>query len=83
MTGVQTCALPIYLQPVPLIEFTVDRALTTLVVRHGEKSETYRAPDTTANFANEAAVSGQVVFAGYGISAPENARTDGQIVRTD
>ena len=60
-----------YLQPVPLIEFTVDRALTTLVVRHGDKSETYRAPDATANFANEVAVSGQVVFAGYGISAPE------------
>jgi hypothetical protein len=60
-----------YLQPVPLIEFTADRALTTLAVRHGDKSETYRAPDATANFANEVAVSGQVVFAGYGISAPE------------
>jgi hypothetical protein len=60
-----------YLQPVPLIEFTVDRALTSLVVRHGDKSETYRAPDATANFANETVVSGDVVFAGYGISAPE------------
>ena len=29
-----------YLQPVPIIEFTADRALTSLVVRHGDKSET-------------------------------------------
>src|SRR5436190_4108333 len=42
-----------YLQPVPIIEFTADRALTSLVVRHGDKSETYRAPDATAIFANE------------------------------
>ena len=27
-----------YLQPVPIIEFTADRALTSLVVRHGDKS---------------------------------------------
>ena len=60
-----------YLQPVPLIEFTADRALTSLVVRYGDTSQTYHAPDATANFANEVAVSGQVVFGGYGISAPE------------
>jgi hypothetical protein len=60
-----------YLQPVPIIEFTADRALTTLVLHHGGQSETFRAPDATANFANEISVSGQVVFAGYGITAPE------------
>jgi hypothetical protein len=60
-----------YLQPVPLIEFTADRGLTSLVVRHGDRSETYRAPDATAIFFNEVSVSGLVVFAGYGISAPE------------
>ena len=37
-----------YLQPVPIIEFTADRALTSLVVRHSDKSETYRAPSATA-----------------------------------
>ena len=60
-----------YLQPVPIVEFTGDRALTSLVVRHGDKSETYGAPDATAIFANEVTVSGPVVFTGYGISAPE------------
>ncbi len=60
-----------YLQTVPLIEFTADRELTSMVVRHGDKSATYRAPDATANFPNEITVNGPVVFAGYGISAPE------------
>jgi hypothetical protein len=60
-----------YLQPVPIIEFTADRALTSLVVRHGDKADTFHAPDATANFGNEITVSGPVVFSGYGISAPE------------
>ena len=60
-----------YLQPVPLIEFTADRALTSLTVHHGATSDTYHAPDATANFSNEVTLSGAVVFAGYGISAPE------------
>ena len=60
-----------YLQTVPLIEYTADRALTRLVLQHGGKSEAYHAPDATANFPNEITVNASVVFAGYGISAPE------------
>ena len=60
-----------YLQPVPLIEFTADRTLTSMDLRVGTGGITYHAPDATANFPNEVSVSGDVVFAGYGISAPE------------
>ena len=60
-----------YLQPVPLIEYTVDRTASTLSIEQAGKTDTYRAPDATVNFSNETAVSGPVVFAGYGISAPE------------
>src|SRR5438270_5681113 len=60
-----------YLQPVPLIEYTADRAATSLVVRHGDQTATFHAPDAIGNFSNESTVSGPVVFAGYGISAPE------------
>src|SRR5712672_2585906 len=60
-----------YLQPVPLIEFTADRAATSLVVRHGDNSATFHAPDAIGNFSNESTAGGPVVFAGYGISAPE------------
>lgn len=60
-----------YLQPVPLIEFQADRAGTALIVDHGGKGETFHAPDATGNFPNEVTVSGPVVFAGFGITAPE------------
>ncbi|HKE23861.1 MAG TPA: M28 family peptidase [Bryobacteraceae bacterium] len=60
-----------YLQLVPLIEFTPDRNLTTLTLLRGGQRESFHPPDAAASFANEVAVSGGVVFAGYGITAPE------------
>jgi hypothetical protein len=60
-----------FLQPVPLIEYQMDRAQTSLTLRHGGQSETFRAPDATGTFSNEATIAGPVVFAGFGISAPE------------
>jgi Peptidase family M28/PA domain len=60
-----------YLQPVPLIDFRPDRELTNLVLKHAGKQETYRGPDATASFPNDVTISGRVVFAGYGITAPE------------
>src|SRR5215467_4157274 len=57
-----------YLQPVPIVEYTADRGKSTLTVRAGGISETYRAPDAIGNFANETTISGDVVFAGYGIT---------------
>src|SRR5436305_7122863 len=45
-----------YLQPVPIIEHSADRAKTTLTVQIGGKNETYRAPDAIGNFANEVTV---------------------------
>src|SRR5437879_7019273 len=41
-----------YLQPVPIIEYTVDREKTSLMVEAGGKSETYHAPDAIGSFAN-------------------------------
>jgi hypothetical protein len=60
-----------YLQPVPLIEFSADRALTSLTLARDGRSEVFHAPDATASFAHEVTVSGHVVFAGFGITAPE------------
>jgi len=69
--GLKPAAGDSYLQPVPLIEFTSDRNLTTLTVTHGGKSETLRGADASAAFANEVSGSGPVVFAGFGVTAPE------------
>src|SRR5215471_8064738 len=60
-----------FLQPVPLIEFTVDRGATSLIVHHAGNTATWHAPDAIGNFANEGTAAGAVVFAGYGISAPD------------
>ena len=60
-----------YLQRVPLIEFTPDRELTTLTVTRGGDTETFRAPDVSSTYAHEIMGSGGVVFAGFGITAPE------------
>jgi hypothetical protein len=60
-----------YRQTVPLIEYTMDRQRTTLTIQAGGKTQVYHAPDASGNFANEVTVRGAVVFAGYGITAPE------------
>jgi hypothetical protein len=60
-----------FLQPVPLIEYQADRTQTSLVVQHGGQSETFHAPDAIGNFPTETTVAGPLVFAGFGISAPE------------
>jgi hypothetical protein len=70
--GLKPAAGDSFLQPVPLIEFTADRQLTSLaIVRNGQPAESFRAPDATSNFPHDTAMSGEVVFAGYGITAPE------------
>ena len=60
-----------YLQPVPIVEYTVDRAQTSLSVTAGGKTQNYRAPDAIGNFSNETTLAAPVVFAGYGITAPD------------
>jgi len=45
-----------YLQPVPLIEFSADRALTSLTLACDGHSEVFHAPDATATFAHEITV---------------------------
>ncbi len=69
--GLKPAAGDSYLQPVPLIEFTPDRELTSLTVTHDGKVKAFRAPDLTSTFAHEISGSGATVFAGFGITAPE------------
>lgn len=60
-----------YLQRVPLIEYRVDRSETRLVVERGGQSVPFLPPDATANFPADIDLSAPVVFAGFGITAPE------------
>ncbi len=69
--GLKPAAGDSYLQPVPLVEYQMDRAETSLTLRRGGQAETFHAPEATGTFSNETTVTAPVVFAGYGISAPE------------
>jgi PA domain len=69
--GLKPLAGDSYLQPVPLVEYRPDRQLSGLIVRRGAKEETFHAPDATGNYPNDGVVKGKVVFAGFGITAPE------------
>ncbi len=69
--GLKAGAGSSYLQPVPLIEYTVDRAASGLTVQMDGKTEHFSAPDATGGFPESRDVKGSVVFAGFGITAPE------------
>jgi Zn-dependent M28 family amino/carboxypeptidase len=61
-----------YLQPIELIQFLPDTKQTTLVLRQGGKERHYEfMRDFYGFFPHDASVSAPVVFAGYGITAPE------------
>jgi hypothetical protein len=60
-----------FLQPVPLVEYRGDRELSSLTIMIAGKTETLHAPDAMGNYPNDGTYAGPVVFAGFGITAPE------------
>ncbi len=60
-----------FIQPVPLIEYRMDRDGSGLTVERGGKKSQYRFPDAYGYFPYDVTVRAPVVFAGYGITAPE------------
>ena len=67
--GLKPAAGDSFLQPVPLVEYKMDRDQTALTVNIGGKQQTYHAPDVTGNYPNDGTYKGRVVFAGFGITA--------------
>jgi hypothetical protein len=63
---------PSYLQDVPMIEFTTDAKESALVLERADVKKRYEfSVDFSGAFPREVALRSQVVFAGYGITAPE------------
>jgi hypothetical protein len=61
-----------YLQPVPLVEFRTDTQETRLTIERGTDRKSYSyLTDFIGGFPNQVTVRAPVVFAGYGITAPE------------
>ena len=69
--GLKPIADGTFLQPVPLIEYRTDREATSLTVEQGGVKRTLHFPDAYGNFPNNVTISGPVLFAGFGITAPE------------
>jgi hypothetical protein len=69
--GLKPLAGGSFLQTVPLIEYRPDRQLSRMVLYHQGKQEIFRAPDAFGGFPRDTNVRGSVVFAGFGITAPE------------
>lgn len=69
--GLKPLAGNTYLQPVPLVEYKMDRAKTTLALRTAAGTKEFKAPDLTGNYPDDGVYKGQLVFAGFGITAPE------------
>jgi hypothetical protein len=60
-----------FLQAVPLIEYHPDSKATLLVLNRGGSEKKWKSPDVLGGYHDNVDLSAPVVFAGYGITAPE------------
>ncbi len=69
--GLKPLAGNSFLQPVPLIEYRANREGSSLTITRDGKSSKHSFPDAFGAFPRDVMATGGIVFAGYGISAPE------------
>ena len=74
--GLKPLAGDSYLQTVPLWEYRPDREGSFLAVGPAGSAEKFRFPEAYGQFPENVDVSGPLVFAGYGITAPELGYND-------
>ena len=60
-----------FLQAVPLIEYKPDRAALKLILTRGAEVMAFKAPDVFGGYKDDVDLTAPVVFAGYGVTAPE------------
>ncbi len=62
---------PGFMQAVPLIEYRPDRAQSSLTLVRAGRQQVWKAPSVVGGFRHAVNLTAPVVFAGYGITAPE------------
>jgi hypothetical protein len=62
---------PSYLQPVTLVEYRPDREASSITLTRGGKMKVWHAPDVVGAYKHAVDITAPVVFAGFGITAPE------------
>ena len=60
-----------YLQPVPLWQFRSDREHSGITLHQGQANHFFTAPEAFGSFPEPVNITAPIVFAGYGITAPE------------
>lgn len=69
--GLQPVASGSFLQSVPLIEFRADRVQSFVSLTRNGSAKKWKFPDAYGSFPKDVDITGAVVFAGFGITAPE------------
>src|SRR5215467_13830200 len=71
----KACLRPVangsYLQPVELIEYRVDREHSYVALKRGGSEKQWKFPEALGTYRSDVDVTADVVFAGFGITAPE------------
>jgi hypothetical protein len=61
-----------YFQAVPLVEYRPDRTRSYVAIKHGSSAENqFKYPEAYGGYKADVDITAPVVFAGYGITAPE------------
>jgi Peptidase family M28/PA domain len=69
--GLAPAATGSYLQPVPLIEYRPDRAQNFVALTRAGKETQWKFPEVLGGYRQDVDLTAEVVFAGFGITAPE------------
>lgn len=69
--GLRPAANGSFLQPVELIEYRGDRAQSYVALKRDGSEKQWKFPDALGSYRSEVDVTADVVFAGFGITAPE------------
>jgi Zn-dependent M28 family amino/carboxypeptidase len=60
-----------YLQPITLVEYRPDREASSITLTRSGKTTVWRAPEVSGAYKHAVDLTAPVVFAGFGITAPE------------
>jgi hypothetical protein len=69
--GLQPAANGSFLQPVELIEYRADREHSYVSLKRSGSEKQWKFPDALGSYHSEVDLTAEVVFAGFGITAPE------------
>jgi hypothetical protein len=74
--GLKPAAAGSYLQPVALVEFRADRAQSFVALTRASTEKQWKFPDAYGVFPRDVDLTASVIFAGFGITAPELSYDD-------